>query len=206
MAAQGAGLSGIAIAMTAGGALLAYSAFRGVTPLEALRGVTSGDVPAIDAKSADLSSSGSLWESVSGLANDAAGLSNKLVQAALSFQSDKYSQAKRWQKGYSDCSSFVGKSLRKIGIAPPGSSTTWDYLASSGWRKIPRSEARAGDLAVNTSHMAIFTSNSNGIGQQNPRRNVQMDTMRNLMSGTGSYTCLRYSAPPKGSSALTKSG
>jgi cell wall-associated NlpC family hydrolase len=206
MSLKGAGLSGIGIALTAGGALLAYSAFRGVTPLEALRGVTSGSVPAIEDKNASLSTSGNLWASVSGLANDAAGMAQPLVQAAMTFRADKYSQAKRWQPGYSDCSSFVGKSLRKIGVAPPGSSTTWDYLASSGWRKIPRSEARAGDLAVNTSHMAIFTSNTNGIGQQNTRRNVQLDTMTHLMSGTGSYTCLRYSAPPKGSSALTKSG
>lgn len=206
MASQGAGLSGVGIALTAGGVLLAYSAFRGVTPLEALRGVTSGDVPAIDEKNAGLSAGSSVWDSVTDLAGQAAGLSNKLVQAAYTFRNDKYSQAKRWQTGYSDCSSYVGKSLRKIGVAPPGSSTTWDYLASSGWRKIPRTEAQAGDLAVNTSHMAIFTSNRNGIGQQNTRRNVQMDTMSNLMSGTGSYTCLRYSAPPKGSSALTKSG
>ena len=117
---------------------------------------------------------------------------SSLPRAALAFKDDQYSQAKRWQAGYSDCSSFVGKALKKIGITPPGGSTTWSYLSSPQWKKIARSKARAGDLAVNATHMAIFIDNTTGIGQQNARRNVQSGPIGELMSGTGGYTCLRY--------------
>lgn len=201
------GISGVGVAMATGGALLAYAGFRGVNPLRALKDWTSGNPPAIESRTAGLKAGSSVWDAASSLGQTSLGIANSaLVRAAYTFVGDKYSQAKRWQNGYSDCSSFVGKAYRLIGVAPPGSSTTWDYLASSGWKKIPRSQATAGDLAVNTSHMAIFISNEQGIGQQNPRRNVSVDSMTNLMAGTGSYTCLRYVAPPKGSSALTKTG
>lgn len=195
------------LAMATGGALLAYAGFRGVNPLKALKDVASGNPPAVESHTAGLSAGSSVYEAAVATGEQALGLaSSDLVQAAYTFKNDTYSQAKRWQTGYSDCSSFVGKSLKLIGVAPPGSSTTWDYLASSGWRKISRSEAAAGDLAVNTSHMALFISNSQGIGQQNTRRNVQVNSMTNLMSGTGAYTCLRYVKQSKGSSGLAKTG
>jgi len=201
------GISGVGAAMATGGALLAYAGFKGINPLQALKEWASGGFTGVENKDAGLTAGSTLWNMVSQTGQVAIGASNSaLVRAAYAFQGDKYSQARRWQNGYSDCSSFVGKALKLVGIAPPGASTTWDYLASSGWKKIPRAQATAGDLAVNTSHMAMFISNDQGIGQQNTRRNVQVDSMKNLMAGTGSYTCLRYVAPPKGTSALTKSG
>lgn len=192
MATQG--ISGVGLAVVTGGALLAYAGFRGVNPVQALRDVASGSPAAILSKTANLSSIFSTTQnftdrSGSGLATSS---TSGLVQAAYSFRGDLYSQAKRWQAGYSDCSSFVGKSLRKIGVPYPGGSVTTSYLASPQWKKVSRADARAGDVACNTSHMVIFMSNSQGIGQQNTRRNVQMDSIDNLMSGTGSYTCLRY--------------
>lgn len=195
MATQG--ISGVGLAVATAGGLLVYAGFRNINPIAALREIASGNPQAIQSSTANLAGifdSGGATSGLVPLPGDAtaANSSSPLVRAAYSFRGDKYSQAKRWQNGYSDCSSFVGKSLKKIGITPPGGSVTGSYLASPSWTKISRTDARAGDIAVNTSHMAIFSSNVNGIGQQNSRRNVQMDTMANLMSGTGSYTCLRY--------------
>jgi len=114
-----------------------------------------------------------------------------LVEAVQQFRGDKYSQAKRWQNGYSDCSSFVGKGMKQLGLNP-GGSTTLTYLASSSWTSISVSEAGAGDIAVNSAHMVLVTGNGTAIGQQNPRRNVQEGSIRDLMSGSGPYVFRRY--------------
>lgn len=199
MATQG--ISGVGLAMATGGALLAYAGFTGKNPMQALKDVASGKPGAVESKSANLSRSvstatGALTEgelAEGGLSPAELAGSSEVVRAAYAFVDDKYSQAKRWQAGYSDCSSFVGKAYNKIGIAPPGPSTTWSYLGSPRWKKIPRSEAKAGDLAVTQAHMAIFTSNSMGIGQQNPRRNVATGKMSDVMYPEGnSFTTLRY--------------
>ncbi len=121
----------------------------------------------------------------------------QLVGAVRQFRADRYSQLKRWQQGFSDCSSFVGKGLKALGITPPGASTTVDYLAWSALRKIPESALQAGDLVVNTAHMIVATGPGTGIGQQNGRRNVQEGTIADLMAGTGTYVCLRYTGGAK---------
>src|SRR5688572_11803707 len=60
-----------------------------------------------------------------------------LRRAVERYAGDKYSQPKRWQSGYSDCSSFVGKGLKLIGVKPPGNSTTTTYLLSKDWKQVP---------------------------------------------------------------------
>jgi hypothetical protein len=112
------------------------------------------------------------------------------VDAVQQFAGDHYSQARRWDTGYSDCSSFVGKGLRSIGITPPGASVTGSYLTWGQLRTVPRSEVGAGDLCVNAGHMIVATSNSDGIGQQNSRSNVRRGPIESLMPGP--FTCLRY--------------
>jgi len=186
----GQGISGVGIAVTTGGALLVYAGFKGMNPVQALKEISSGAPSPLEAGSYGRAVGKALTDNL--VIPSSSGGSSALVTALGRFQGDHYSQLKRWQPGFSDCSSFVGKGLKAIGIKPPGASTTLSYLSSPSWRKISRAEAKAGDLAVNTSHMAVFTDNSNGIGQQNQRRNVSVDTMTNLMSGTGSFTCLRY--------------
>jgi hypothetical protein len=189
------GISGIGITVVSTGALLMYAAITDQSPLDALRQVASGGPSGV----ANRGSTGFLAGLATGAITSSAaaaaagGALPELVPALQRHAAEKYSQLRRNQAGYSDCSSFIGNGLRDIGIKPPGLSTTASYLASSSWRKIARSEAGAGDLAVNTSHMACFINNSTGIGQENPRRNVVTGDMdRELMAGTGSYVCLRY--------------
>lgn len=190
------GLSGIGIAVVSGGALLLYAAFTDQNPLEALRDVASGAPSGVANRTGDtgfLAGLGASLGAAAGSAATAGGGLPSLVPALQRHAGEKYSQARRNQDGYSDCSSFIGKGLKDIGIKPPGLSTTTSYLASRDWRKIARADAGAGDLAVNTSHMACFINNQLGIGQENPRRNVVTGDMdADLMAGTGSYVCLRY--------------
>ncbi|HEX5566657.1 MAG TPA: hypothetical protein VFY14_06960, partial [Streptomyces sp.] len=113
-----------------------------------------------------------------------------LVAAANTHAGERYSQEERWARGKSDCASMIGKSLLDIGIEPPGGSTTTAFLGSGQWVRV--SAPRAGDIAVNARHMVLCTDGSHGIGQQNPRRNVQRDTIDNLMANTGSFEIRRY--------------
>lgn len=115
----------------------------------------------------------------------------QLPAALTAFENDRYSEVNRWADGYSDCSSFIGKGMKSLG-KDQGGSTTLTYLASSDWTTIPRSEAGAGDIVVNSHHMACLTSPTEAVGQQNPRRNVVHDTIENIMYGTGSYEFRRF--------------
>lgn len=204
MAQQGGEISGLHLAVAAGGGVLLYAALRGVSPVQALRDVTSGAPPAVSTEGKVVTNSAGVVDDVpdgSGTGHWKGAYSLKKVPAALRRPSafiaalnvhagEAYSQGARWSKGHSDCSSFAGKGLLDTGIAPPGGSVTGDYLSSGDWVTV--SAPRMGDIAVNSHHMAIFTDGSHGIGQQNSRRNVQRDTMDNLMANTGSWQIRRY--------------
>jgi hypothetical protein len=206
MAQQGGEISSLHLAIAAGGGVLLYAALRGVSPVQALKDVTSGAPPAVSTEgkvitgkdgSADPNftpggSGSSDWKGVYRLAKVPKALRrpSAFITSANAHSGDTYSQDQRWAKGHSDCSSFVGKSLLDTGISPPGGSTTASYMSSGDWVRV--SVPRMGDVAVNAHHMAIFTDGSHGIGQQNSRRNVQRDTMDNLMANTGGWEIRRY--------------
>lgn len=197
-------ISGTAVAVATAGAVLIYAGFRGQSPLQSLREIASGRLTALPVGSAGLddqlsaaiatgSSAGIVSSGVFGVGASAAAAAQigLIVSAAQRNSGDRYSIAKRWQPGYSDCSSFVGKALRAAGIEPPGASVTGSYLAWSKARKVARADVRAGDIIVNATHVILATSNTDGIGQQNSRDNVKTGKIENLMWGTGSFVCLR---------------
>jgi hypothetical protein len=128
----------------------------------------------------------------------ASGVRGKVVAAAQSYRNDRYSQARRWQAGWSDCSSFVGKALKKAGIKPPGSSQVHSYWMSKQWPKIPASQVQAGDIAHTLGHMVLMTGKTSGIGQQRPGVNVKSGSINSLF-GTTHVTYRTYSGYPKGS-------
>lgn len=190
---------GLAVA-TAGGVMV-YAAIKGESPLVALREIAtrgpSGlsrnpQAPADVAAEATPSGMGYV---PSGFPTPSGGVLPELVNSAYRFAGDKYSQGRRWQNGYSDCSSFVGKAFAGIQITPPGASTTWDYLAWSSLSKIDPSQMGAGDLLVNTNHMVIAIDGVSCIGQENPTTNVRIGAPSDLMFGTGGYVVLRYNKP-----------
>jgi cell wall-associated NlpC family hydrolase len=209
--ANSAGISGIAVAVAAAGGVLVYAGFQGVNPLEALREISAG-------KPKQLEDTDTTWvhdamnrlvpvPGVGGaLGGGATGggmvpasyvegsstVGNALVQSAMKYKGDIYSGPKRWQKGYSDCSSFVGKSFKDIGITPPGGSLTWDYQAWGKLKTIKMSEIQAGDLLCSAAHIAIAISPTEAIGQQNERRNVQIGPIKSIMANSGKWYPRRY--------------
>lgn len=204
--AGGAQISSLHLAIAAGGGVLLYAALRGVSPLQALKDVTSGAPPAVSTEGKKITDdSGSAdpdyvpggfgssdWKGVYRKAKTPKALQkpSTFVAAANAHAGDKYSQAKRWARGYADCASFVGKALLDIGVEPPGGSTTHAFLGSGQWVKV--STPKAGDIGINARHMIVITSGSSGIGMQNSRRNVQRDTIDNLMANTGGFEFRRY--------------
>lgn len=191
MAQAGVGVPGAAVVLVATGGVFVYAGLSDRTPLEALKQITSGRPAPVASKVAAVSG-----PSVSGPGGAAAGAvsaatgGNALVAATAAYTGDRYSQPRRWEPGFSDCSSFVGKAFKAVGITPPGFSTTWEYLA---WPKLyairPGQEA-AGDLVVTTGHMIMVTGPGQGIGQQNSRDNVQTGPISALIGGSLNY--LRY--------------
>lgn len=175
-----------------------YAGFTGQTPLQAVRSIGSGHPAGVRNTPSD-SVLASIANSVSSVGSSTAnviagqGLPD-LPAACAAYASDHYTTnpAKRWTSGYSDCSSFVGKGLKRIGIKPPGPSTTLSYLGSKDWTKVSSDIVQAGDVAVSTTHMVVCTGNGMALGQQNPRRNVQRGTIQDLMANSGSYMFLRY--------------
>lgn len=183
--AQSGGINGVAVAVGTVGTLLIYAGFRGVNPVQALRDISSGKPIAVSKTGTSQGASGGSGYLVGKVPDNVAGgaVASVLVQAAMQFQNDKYSQSRRWESGYSDCSSFVGKALKSLGMTPPGASVTGSYMTWSALTTIPKSQVQAGDLLCGSAHMAIAMGPNTAIGQQNTRRNVQTDTISNIMFG-----------------------
>lgn len=176
------GVNGPAVAIAALGGVLVYAGFRGVSPLQALRDISNGEPPAVESKPyVPTASAGASGRSGLGDSRRSA-----VVSAAQSYRGDRYSQARRTQPGYSDCSSFVSKALVDAGIDPPGSkwANTTNYRLSGQWRTIPASQAQPGDIAISIGHMVLVTAAGGGqaIGQQNSRTNVREGSTASLFS------------------------
>lgn len=191
------GISGLAVAFAAAGGLLVYAGFRGQTPAAALRAVAGGKPEALSDQGAQLV--GATAADVAAGAGVAAGVAGAgaaggagVLAAAQRYIGDKYSQARRTQPGWSDCSSFADKVLTDVGIPPPVKwASTANYRISGEWVTIPLSQARPGDIAVNSHHMIVITGQggSSAIGQQNPRVNVRTGTVDQLIDN---YQVKRY--------------
>lgn len=180
------------------GGVLVYAGLTAQNPLAALRAIASGkpaDVPDADGTFRERSNSdvtnGGIADVDYAEVGSGGGLPT-LPRAVERYASDRYSQAKRMQKGYSDCSSFVGKGLKLVGVHPPGGSTTAAFLASKDWKRVSSSDVQPGDVAISFNHMIVCYGNGYGIGQQNPRVNVQRGKVDDLMFGNKPYIFLRY--------------
>ena len=185
-----AGISGVAVAVATGGALLVYAGFADTNPLQALRAV-SGGKPAPVSKEPPVPAQKSGW-SGGNSAVPRGGAHPEFVQAAFRRGNEIYSQAKRWADGYSDCSSFIGKSLKDNGITPPGTSVTMSYRSWSALTTISRAEMGAGDLLCGSGHVAFAINNVMAIGQQRSGVNVKVDTIENIMFGQSGWVPRRY--------------
>lgn len=194
------GISGVAVALASAGGILLYAGFQGQSPIDALRDITSGKTKALEPSSVQFTNdptnlaaraggAGAVQADFTGSSSDVGG---RIVAAAAAHKSERYSQAKRWETGFSDCSSFVGKSLKDAGITPPGGSVTLSFLTWGRLKTVSRDAIQAGDILCGPGHVAIALSPTHAVGQQNSRQNVRVDTIGNIMWGQPSWVPRRY--------------
>lgn len=201
-----AGIPAGTVLLVAAGGVLVYAGFTSQNPLMALKSVSTGkpttvrDEPGVDSASFASTSGGTGGIAYANVS--AGGGIAGLPQACGQFANDRYSQTNRWGNGYSDCSSFVGKGLKSLGIKPPAGSTTASYLASSEWKQVSAANVQSGDLAIGLGHVVVCGGNGLAIGQQNPRVNVQKGKVEDLMIGNKPFIYLRYT--PGGTTSKSK--
>jgi cell wall-associated NlpC family hydrolase len=74
----------------------------------------------------------------------------KFITAAMKYKGDKYSQPKRLQKGFSDCSSLIQKALNDINLNTRKDVTVTTHRmgieGDSRFRQIPKSQIQRGDV------------------------------------------------------------
>lgn len=205
--ASGGGIPGVAVALATAGGVLLYAGFQGLNPIEALKDITSGKTKSLEPSTVsftndptNLGQGGVIQAGWTGGGDSSLG--GRIIAAAMQHRSEKYSQGRRWQDGYSDCSSFVGKSLKDVGITPPGGSVTGSYRVWSKLKTVSRDAIQAGDLLCGPGHIAIALDGARAIGQQNTRQNVRIDSIDNIMWGQPSWVPRRY----VGTAKAAKSG
>jgi len=186
-----AGINGLSVAVLTAGGLLVYAGFRGVSPAQALKDISTGQPAPVTSAPAVISGA-SVGASP---AASGSGPIGSVSAAAAKYANDKYSQARRQQPGWSDCSSFCDKILEDVGIPPPVKwASTANYRMQTTWKKIALADAQPGDVAVNSHHMVMITgaAGASAIGQQNPRVNVRTGTVNQLID---SFSVYRYKGP-----------
>lgn len=199
MASTG-GISGLAVAFASVGGLLVYAGLRGTTPIGALREVSGGKPAPVSSTGTTLtgssvgSAAGNAAQAIAGqLGGGVVGpRATGVAGAAQKYAGDKYSQVKRTQVGWSDCSSFCDKILTDVGVPPPVKwASTANYRISPEWKTIRLADSQAGDIAVNSHHMVMILGpgGKSAIGQQNPRVNVRSGTVDQLIDN---YQVKRY--------------
>lgn len=196
------GISGLAVAFATVGGVLAYAGFKGQSPIAALREISSKAGPS------SVSGTGvNLGENVGGIIAGVVA-TGSVASAAAPYMNDKYSQIKRRQTGFSDCSSFVYKIMRDIGTPPTVAwSNTTNYHVDPKLKTIPTAQAQAGDIALSAGHVMILIgsggANASAIGQQNTTENVRTGTLAQYMPKP--YVIKRYMSSA-GNPALVATG
>lgn len=200
------GISGVAVALASAGGVLLYAGFQGLSPIAALKDITGGKTKALVPGTVSFTNDPSnLGQGGIGVIpadwSGSSALGGRIVTAALAHRTERYSQAKRWEAGYSDCSSFVGKALKDCGITPPGGSTTMSYRTWTQLRTVPRDSVQPGDILSGSGHVAIAVDGQRAIGQQNSRQNVRLDSIDSIMYGQVGWVVRRYVGAAAGSSS-----
>ncbi len=111
-----------------------------------------------------------------------------VVQLGMTKLGCNYSQDRRFDEGYYDCSSFVLRLYREFGLELPGTAAEQGRYCAEHGLIINQKDLRPGDLIFysyekndrykNISHVAIYAGDGKMIHAANPRRGVVMDPLR----------------------------
>ncbi len=99
-----------------------------------------------------------------------------------------YSQEKRYEEGWYDCSSLVQRQYKELGIDLPATASTQGEYCYKNAMLINRKDLKPGDLIFysyeengkfrNISHVAIYVGDGKMVHAANPSRGVVLDPLR----------------------------
>lgn len=121
--------------------------------------------------------------------NFAAGTGGQAVaELAMTKIGCRYSQDKRYQEGYYDCSSLVQRLYKEVGITLPATAATQGKYCYDNAMIINKKQLKPGDLIFysyeengefrNISHVAIYVGDGKMVHAANPSRGVVLDPLR----------------------------
>ena len=197
--AAGGGISGVAVGMATGGALLLYIGIQGVPIRDGLKAIAGGKLPVGKPKSsgAIAQAEGTLAAGTAGAAGGAAGGSGghpKLVAAAKQYLGVPYAWGGTSSKGI-DCSGLVVRAFQiAYDVTPPRTTYTqvvWKQLAKVTGPMLP------GDLCFfpkigPPSHVAIAVSGSDVIHAPRPGKVVQIVPVNQAFTGGAAPVIYRW--------------
>ena len=116
------------------------------------------------------------------------GIGEQAVALGMTKIGCRYSQARRYDEGYYDCSSFVMRIYGELGLELPGTAAEQGRYCAEQGMIINQKDLRPGDLIFysyekndrykNISHVAMYAGDGKMIHAANPRRGVVMDPLR----------------------------
>jgi cell wall-associated NlpC family hydrolase len=172
MAAGGSQISALHLAVAASGGVLLYAALQDMTPIEALKELTSGKTPKpVESKTSTVGKGGS----GASTAAFATGDGNRLTAAADKYLGVPYRWGGTSAKGL-DCSGLVVVSFQDAyGVTPPRTTYTqepWKMLT-----RIERADLTAGDLVFWAGHVAIYHGGGQVIHAPHPGAVVRYEAL-----------------------------
>jgi cell wall-associated NlpC family hydrolase len=184
-----AGISGLAVALAGGGALLVYAGLRGESPLESARAVLTGNPPRVpEGHPVTLEGpfGGGDFPPAPG------GPFSSLVSAAERYLGVRYRWGGKDPRTGLDCSGLVFVAFRDVGIKAPLSSFTQSHWSQV--RRISASQAGPGDLVYWSTvpgHIGIVTGPDKMINAPHTGAVVRFDSISGH-SSTVTPLYLRY--------------
>lgn len=124
-----------------------------------------------------------LWDSYYDAAGGAA-----VAELAITKIGCHYSQDRRYEEGWYDCSSLVQRLYKEVGIELPATAATQGKYCYQNAMLINRKDLKQGDLIFysyekneefrNISHVAIYVGNGKMVHAANEKRGVVLDPLR----------------------------
>lgn len=104
---------------------------------------------------------------------------NSFIESAKAMKGWNYSQSKRHNDGYVDCSSLVGRAMKAAGITDNQQVTTASMVGDNRFAKISKSEAQPGDIMWQKGHVAIYLGNNKVLEASGSKKKVVEQNLNN---------------------------